>query len=90
MLRVKLEEMADENRPIKVNFGDQGTSYIYYQDSELLTIIKYFPLTQILIIAVFAAIAYLLFSFARKSEQIGFGLVWHVKQHIRLERHFHP
>lgn len=65
----KLEEMADENLPIKVNFGDQGTSYIYYQDSELLTIIKYFPLTQILIIAVFAAIAYLLFSFAHRSEQ---------------------
>ncbi len=65
----KLEEMADENRPIKVNLGDQGTSYIYYQDSELLTTIKYFPLTQILIIAVFALIAYLLFSFARKSEQ---------------------
>jgi|TARA_Y100000031_G_C8237181_1_gene393856 signal transduction histidine kinase len=65
----KLEEMARENRPIKVNLGDQGTSYIYYQDSELLTIIKYFPLTQILIIAVFAAIAYLLFSFARRSEQ---------------------
>jgi len=49
----KLEEMADENLPIKVNLGDQGTSYIYYQDSELLIIIKYFPLTQILIIAVF-------------------------------------
>ncbi len=65
----KLEEMADQNHPIKVNLGDTGTSYIYYQDSELLTIIKYFPLTQILIIAVFAAIAYLLFSFARKSEQ---------------------
>lgn len=65
----KLEEMADQNRPIQVNLGDQGVSYIYYQDSELLTIIKFFPLTQILIIAVFAAIAYLLFSFARKSEQ---------------------
>lgn len=65
----KLEEMAYENHPIKVNLGDQGTSYIYYQDSELLTIIKYFPLTQILIIGVFAAIAYLLFSFARRSEQ---------------------
>lgn len=65
----KLEEMADENTPIMVNLGDHGASYIYYQDSELLTIIKYFPLTQILIIAVFAAIAYLLFSFARKSEQ---------------------
>jgi len=68
-VETKLEEMADENRPIKVNLGDQGTSYIYYQDSELLTIVKYFPLTQILIIAVFAAIAYLLFSFARRSEQ---------------------
>ncbi len=68
-VEAKLEEMADENRPIKVNLGDQGASYIYYQDSELLTIIKYFPITQILIIAVFAAIAYLLFSFARRSEQ---------------------
>lgn len=65
----KLEEMADENQPIEVQLGDKGVSYIYYQDSELLTIIKLFPLTQILIIAVFAAIAYLLFSFARKSEQ---------------------
>lgn len=68
-VEAKLEEMADENRPIKVNLGDQGITYIYYQDSELLTIVKYFPLTQILIIAVFAAIAYLLFSFARRSEQ---------------------
>ncbi len=68
-VREKLDEMADENAPIMVNLGEHGASYIFYQDSELLTIIKYFPLTQILIIAVFAAIAYLLFSFARKSEQ---------------------
>jgi signal transduction histidine kinase len=65
----KLEDMADENNPIKVNFSDHGISYIYYQDSELLTIVKFFPLAQILIIAVFAAFAYLLFSFARRSEQ---------------------
>ena len=65
----KLEEMEDENNPIIVNLGEQGISYIFYQDSELLTIIKYFPITQILIIAVFAFIAYLLFSFARRSEQ---------------------
>ena len=65
----KLDEMADENTPIEVNFGDQGTHYIYYQDSELLTIMKFFPLTQILIISIFLAIAYFLFSYARKSEQ---------------------
>jgi len=65
----KLDEMANENTPIMVSFGDQGTSYIYYQDSELLTIVRFFPLAQILIIAIFALIAYLLFSYARRSEQ---------------------
>ncbi len=65
----KLDEMADENNPIVVNFGQQGSSYIYYQDSELLTIMRFFPLAQILIIAVFALVAYLLFSYARRSEQ---------------------
>jgi signal transduction histidine kinase len=65
----KLNEMKGENRPIVVTFGNQGTSYIFYQDSELLTTIKFFPVAQILIIAVFLAIAYLLFSYARRSEQ---------------------
>ncbi len=65
----KLKEMEYENTPIKVTFGDQGTSYIFYKDSELLTIIRFFPLTQILIVFVFFLIAYLLFSYARKSEQ---------------------
>lgn len=65
----KLEEMADQNMPIVVDFGGNGPSYIYYQDSELLTIMRFFPLAQILIIAVFLLIAYLLFSYARRSEQ---------------------
>ena len=65
----KLEEMSDENQPIEVTFADLGTSYIFYQDSELLTIMRFFPLAQILIIAVFLVIAYLLFSYARNAEQ---------------------
>ena len=65
----KLEEMRDQNYPIKVDFAEQGVNYIFYQNSELLTIMKYFPLTQIFIISIFAFIAYLLFSYARKSEQ---------------------
>jgi signal transduction histidine kinase len=65
----KLEEMEDENTPIVVTLGEQGTGYIYYQDSELLTIMRFFPLAQILIIAIFLAIAYFLFSYARKAEQ---------------------
>jgi len=65
----KLEEMKDQNNPIKVEFAEQGTTYIFYKDSELLTRMKYFPIVQILIISLFAFIAYLLFSYARKSEQ---------------------
>jgi len=65
----KLKEMESENIPIKVSFGDQGTAYIFYQDSELLTIIKFFPIAQILIIAVFLMIAYYLFSYMRNAEQ---------------------
>jgi signal transduction histidine kinase len=68
-VRQKLDAMKGENQPIVVTFGNQGTSYIFYQDSELLTIMKFFPLAQILIIAVFLLIAYLLFSYARRSEQ---------------------
>ena len=61
--------MRSENQPIVVCFGNQGTSYIFYQDSDLQTIMRFFPLAQILIIAVFLLIAYLLFSYARRSEQ---------------------
>jgi len=68
-VKMKLKEMESENKPIKVSFGDQGTAYIFYQDSELLTIIKFFPITQILIIAVFLLIAYFLFSYMRNAEQ---------------------
>lgn len=65
----KLDEMRDQNTPIEVDFAEQGTTYIFYKDSELLTKMKYFPIAQILIISIFAFIAYLLFSYARKSEQ---------------------
>jgi len=65
----KLEEMKHENDPIIINFSDQNSVYIFYQDSELLTRMKLFPLAQILIISVFLFISYLLFSASRKSEQ---------------------
>lgn len=65
----KLEEMEDENVPIEVSLGKHGSGYIYYQDSELLTIMRFFPLAQILIIGIFLTIAYFLFSFARTAEQ---------------------
>lgn len=64
-----LESMEAQNTPIKINLAGLGTRYIFYQDSFLLTQLKYYPYVQFLVIGIFLFIAYLLFSYARKSEQ---------------------
>jgi signal transduction histidine kinase len=61
--------MEAQNTPIKINLAGLGTRYIFYQDSFLLTQLKYYPYVQFLVIGIFLFIAYLLFSYARKSEQ---------------------
>jgi len=65
----QLALMAAENNPIELNFLNYGKTLIYYKSSELLHQMKFFPIAQILIIALFLLIAYLLFSYARRSEQ---------------------
>ncbi|MCK9205299.1 MAG: HAMP domain-containing histidine kinase [Bacteroidales bacterium] len=64
-----LESMSSQNTPIKIDLADTGIHYIFYQDSFLLKQLKYYPIVQFGVIAVFLLIAYLLFSYARKSEQ---------------------
>jgi len=64
-----LREMKKQNKPIEINFPEQGRAYIFYKDSDLLTRMKWFPVAQILVISFFLFIAYLLFSASRRSEQ---------------------
>lgn len=64
-----LKSMASHNLPIVVNFPDIGTRYIFYEDSFLLTQLRYYPYIQLAVIGLFLFIAYLLFSYARRSEQ---------------------
>lgn len=61
--------MASQNPPIEVEFGDQSKSYIFYQESTLLTQLKYYPYVMFTIIGLFLLVAYLLFSTARRVEQ---------------------
>ena len=65
----QLEIMSEENMPIKVNYLDGEKAYIYYRSSDLLRIVRYFPIVQILVFTFFIIVAYLLFSYARRSEQ---------------------
>ena len=61
--------MQEECVPIKVNYIDNNKVYIYYRRSDLLLQMRYFPLVQILIFGLFVLLAYLLFSYVRRSEQ---------------------
>jgi len=68
-LEKTLEHMANDNEPIEIELANQGKRFIFYQNSDLLTRMMYFPYIQLGIIAMFLFIAYIFFSSARKSEQ---------------------
>lgn len=65
----QIKIMSDENMPIEVNYLDGEKAYIYYRSSDLLRIMIYFPIAQIFVFTFFIIVAYLLFSYARRSEQ---------------------
>ncbi len=68
-LQTTIAAMASQNQPIEVEFGDGSKSYIFYQESILLTQLKYYPYVMFGIIGLFLLVAYLLFSTARRVEQ---------------------
>ncbi len=68
-LKATLATMESQNTPIEVQFGDGNKSYIFYQESTLLTQLKYYPFVMFGIIGLFLLVAYLLFSTARRVEQ---------------------
>ena len=68
-LKSKLDEIIkDDNDPIELDM-DFHKEYIYYGNSQLLNILRYYPIFQLLIILIFGLAAYLLFDSSRKSEQ---------------------
>ncbi len=68
-LQAMLAEMASQNQPLEVEFGDGSKSFIFYKESVLLTRLKYYPFIMLMVIGVFLLIAYVLFSTSRKVEQ---------------------
>ncbi len=65
----QLSIMSSENMPIEVNYLDGEKAYIYYRSSDMLRAVSYFPIVQIFVFVFFIIVAYLLFSYARRSEQ---------------------
>ncbi|MCU0469050.1 MAG: ATP-binding protein [Arcicella sp.] len=68
-LKIKLEEiLRDDNPPIELDMT-LHKEYIYYGNSRLLNILRYYPLFQLAIVLIFGLAAYLLFDASRRSEQ---------------------
>lgn len=68
-LEERIEVMKTSQEPIRIELSDNQVNFIYYEESFLLTQLKYYPYIQFGIIGVFLMIAYVLFSTARKAEQ---------------------
>jgi len=65
----KVKNLSSSNDSIVINIGANKQGVIYYEHSEELTILKYFPYVQFFIIGLFILIGYLVFSTFRKAEQ---------------------
>lgn len=68
-LRAKYFDMANAHLPIPVNLPGEGWHFVFYEESTVLTQLRYFPAVQLLLIAAFLLVAYLVFSSSRKAEQ---------------------
>lgn len=70
--KTELAIMKSQHEPIKmpVPMGGGGSYWlVYYQDSPLLTQLKFFPYVQLSVISIFLLMAYSAFSSSRRSEQ---------------------
>ncbi|MBT5147797.1 MAG: HAMP domain-containing histidine kinase [Flavobacteriales bacterium] len=68
-LQARLIRMSESNNPIKVYLPGEGARLIFFEDSVILTSMRYYPLIQLILITAFLLTAYLVFSSSRKAEQ---------------------
>jgi len=68
--RRELAAMDRQNRPIRIAAGDTLIlNYIHYGESELVAQLRWFPLMEIALAGIFIFIAYMGFSYIKRSEQ---------------------
>lgn len=69
LLAQRLEKMKGSNKPIKIDILGKGVCYVFYEESTVLTKLRWFPIIELGFVIIFIVIAYLLFSVSRRFEQ---------------------
>jgi anti-sigma regulatory factor (Ser/Thr protein kinase) len=64
-----LNNIKEKNQPIIITLENGHYNLIYYKDSIILTMLRYYPYVQLGIIIFFILVSYLAFRSSRKAEQ---------------------
>ena len=68
-LKDRMESMRSQNQPIQMMFGGHTYGYVFYEESSILRMLRFFPVIQLILVGIYIIIGYLMFSFMRRSEQ---------------------
>lgn len=68
-MQLRIRSMAKSNTPIAIDLPGKGRNYIFYEESVVITQLRYFPYVQLVILGLFLIVAYALFSLFRNAEQ---------------------
>ncbi|ADB39625.1 sensor histidine kinase [Spirosoma linguale] len=68
-LRQKIADMRKNHMPLPVEIGNGERGLVYYNNSNLLRQLNYFPYALLTILAALSVLAYLAFSSSRRAEQ---------------------
>jgi len=68
-LQKRLQIMKEQHQPIVIEYDAGHKNYVYYEDSNLLTKLVYYPYILIIVFSFFIGLAYYGFSSSRKAEE---------------------
>jgi len=64
-----IKHYLTHHKPIKIELPFHGTCYVLYDESAILTQLRYYPIIQLIIVLIFIIAGYFILSFARRFEQ---------------------
>jgi signal transduction histidine kinase len=67
--RKVLKTMKENNKPIVITLENNHYNLIYYKDSVILTMLRFYPYIQVGFILLFLIVSYLAFRSSRKAQQ---------------------
>ncbi|MCK5824823.1 MAG: HAMP domain-containing histidine kinase [Ichthyobacteriaceae bacterium] len=68
-----LEEMKSERPPITIQYPNNSEEYVFYQNSEILNQLEYYPIAMLIILILFGSMSFWIFNSTKHSEQ---SLLW--------------